>query len=469
MNSRDLQRLFQRDAAHAYAVLTRDHALEPEPKKGLKRLLHRARLAFLGLSYQLSPARRPLFALALFLLLGSLPRGGAASGPLLLDFSPPSTAERRHPGLSARPRAGGPRPRARRAGGGPRAAVRPAAARPAGSPAAVAHSYRTANEVGGDYYHLLPLPDGRPRCRRGCLRARHRRRAPHGDRQRHPEDVARPRPGAGRVAAAQPRDLRIGDEAHVHEHLLRRPGPGDGPLEYVCAGHPFPLLRRADGGSGAGQRPALGMRGPCSAGPARPPARRPAAGVQRRPCRGHSAARGSASASTASPPSSPPEAPPGRSTTRNPRLLRPPHRRRAPAGRPDADGDVVGCPRRHGGSRSNPHEQVQTPGACVEKSGRLVPRKVAGYLLRLTAVTRVLPKSSTITETSAQRRSGTVGFALPSHALTLESAGRPARDGTTLYLIGSGRQDFETQCAVASCDGTSNWKEGFFLQGSGQF
>src|SRR5262245_35142886 len=55
LNPRDLRRLFDRDAARAYAVLTREHSQEPEPQKGLKRFLFRAKLAFLGLSYKLSP------------------------------------------------------------------------------------------------------------------------------------------------------------------------------------------------------------------------------------------------------------------------------------------------------------------------------------------------------------------------------------------------------------------------------
>src|SRR6185295_12811689 len=66
MSSRDVGRLFNRDAAQAYAVLTREHHDGPEPKKGLKRLFYRARLAFLGLSYKLSPARRFLFACSCF-------------------------------------------------------------------------------------------------------------------------------------------------------------------------------------------------------------------------------------------------------------------------------------------------------------------------------------------------------------------------------------------------------------------
>src|SRR5947199_10248972 len=69
LESRDLKRLFDRDAARAYAVLTREHSQEAEPEKGLRRLLFRAKLAFLGLSYKLSPARRLVFGVSLLTFL----------------------------------------------------------------------------------------------------------------------------------------------------------------------------------------------------------------------------------------------------------------------------------------------------------------------------------------------------------------------------------------------------------------
>src|SRR4029077_14562685 len=65
LEPRDFKRLFDRDAARAYAVLTREHSQVPEPKKGMRRFLFRAKLAFLGLSYKLSPPRRLLFAASL--------------------------------------------------------------------------------------------------------------------------------------------------------------------------------------------------------------------------------------------------------------------------------------------------------------------------------------------------------------------------------------------------------------------
>ena len=61
LRKQDLQRLFQREAAEAYGVLTRDNVV-PEPADGWKRFWHRVRVVFLGLSYKLTPARRVLFA-----------------------------------------------------------------------------------------------------------------------------------------------------------------------------------------------------------------------------------------------------------------------------------------------------------------------------------------------------------------------------------------------------------------------
>ena len=62
LNPKDVRRLFDRDAARAYDVLTREHRQEQVPKDGVNRFLFRAKLAFLGLSYKLTPPRRLLFA-----------------------------------------------------------------------------------------------------------------------------------------------------------------------------------------------------------------------------------------------------------------------------------------------------------------------------------------------------------------------------------------------------------------------
>src|SRR6187549_341663 len=65
LDSRDLRRMFDKDAVRAYAVLTRGHDDTPEPKGRVGRFLYRVKLTFLGLSYKLTPARRLLFAASL--------------------------------------------------------------------------------------------------------------------------------------------------------------------------------------------------------------------------------------------------------------------------------------------------------------------------------------------------------------------------------------------------------------------
>jgi serine phosphatase RsbU (regulator of sigma subunit) len=65
MDERELRRLWDRDAPRVYKVLMRDRGGEPAPKGGLKRLFWRAKLLFLSVSEKLSPGRRAVFALAI--------------------------------------------------------------------------------------------------------------------------------------------------------------------------------------------------------------------------------------------------------------------------------------------------------------------------------------------------------------------------------------------------------------------
>ncbi|HEY4561367.1 MAG TPA: hypothetical protein VIJ36_00220, partial [Thermoanaerobaculia bacterium] len=93
LESRDFKRLFDRDAAQAYAVLTREHSQEPEPRKRLRRFFFRARIAFLGISYKLSPARRLLFGIAVLafffgLFSGTLVFHRGKTLNIQLDYSP---------------------------------------------------------------------------------------------------------------------------------------------------------------------------------------------------------------------------------------------------------------------------------------------------------------------------------------------------------------------------------------------
>jgi hypothetical protein len=271
MNSRDLQRLFQRDAANAYAVLTRDHVQEPEPKKGLKRLIHRTRLAFLGLSYKLTPARRLVFALALlFLLLGFTQDIQVSLDTdkieILVDFSPVwftlgffALVYLLALELVDRVRVRDELEVAREL---------QAALLPRDMPIvpgwSFAHSYRTANEVGGDYYDLMPLPDGRIALVVGDASG-------HGMAAGLVMAIANATlktaldldPAPERVAALLNRAIfRIGTKRTFMSIFYAVLDPATGALEYVCAGHPFPFIRRDDGRIeelGRGGLP-LGMR-----------------------------------------------------------------------------------------------------------------------------------------------------------------------------------------------------------------
>jgi Stage II sporulation protein E (SpoIIE) len=272
LSIRDFQRLFDRDAAHAYAVLTREHSQELEPA-GLRRWLFRARLAFLGLSSKLTPARRLLFTLALIgFLAGFLQQPTVAyksnAVRITIDFSPFWFAASllsliyllalelvdririRDELVVARELQADLLPNEIAAVSG----------------YTFAHSYRTANEVGGDYYDVTPLPDGRVALMMGDASG-------HGMAAGLVMAIANATlktgldldPSPERVVTLLNRTLcRTGTKRtfmSVFYGLLR---PDLGILEYVCAGHPFPYLRRENGEIeelGRGGLP-LGLRDP---------------------------------------------------------------------------------------------------------------------------------------------------------------------------------------------------------------
>lgn len=279
LSGRDLQRLFDRDAAQAYAVLTREHAREPEPEGRCKRFFHRARIAFLGLSYKLTPARRLLFALALiFFITGFLQepktvfedrRGDgdeASTSRVVVDFSPlmftlsfGSLIYLLALELVDRIRVRDELEVAREL---QRDLLPQEIATVPGY--TFAHSYRTANEVGGDYYDITPLPDGRVALMVGDASG-------HGMAAGLVMAIANATletaldldPSPERVLELLNRTLcRTGTTRTFMSLFYAVLTPGTGHLEYVCAGHPFPLLRRTDGSTeelGCGALP-LGMR-----------------------------------------------------------------------------------------------------------------------------------------------------------------------------------------------------------------
>jgi len=276
LKSRDVKRLFDRDAARAYQVLTREHSQEPEPKKGLRRVLFRARLGFLGLSYKLTPPRRLLFGLSLVAFVIALMSGSGIvySGrriSVTFGVSPFWTT------LSV---------------GGlvfllalelvDRVRVRDEleVARelqedllpnelPVVPGYLFAHSYRTANEVGGDFYDLTRLPDGR-------LSLVVADASGHGMAAGLVMAIANATlktaldldPSPERVLELLNRTLcRTGTKRTFMSVFYAVLTPETGELEYVCAGHPFPLLRRTGGRIeelGCGGFP-LGIREPLAA------------------------------------------------------------------------------------------------------------------------------------------------------------------------------------------------------------
>lgn len=249
----DLRRLFQRDAAHAYRVLTREQDLSREPAGKIRRFFFRAKVVFLGLSYKLTPARRVLFGVSIVAALLGMIRFEVVmdTEKLRVNFSPLwfmisiaglvfllalelvdrvlvrdelEVARQLQRDLlpSKAPEIPGYR---------------------------IAHSYRTANEIGGDYYDFLPLPDGRFGLVIGDASG-------HGMAAGLLMAIANAAlklavevdPAPERVTALLNRVLcRTGDRRAFMSLFYGLLTPSSGHLEYVCAGHPFPLLRRASG------------------------------------------------------------------------------------------------------------------------------------------------------------------------------------------------------------------------------
>jgi sigma-B regulation protein RsbU (phosphoserine phosphatase) len=278
LDRRDLRRLFDKDATRAYQVLTRGHEGTPEPKSGFKRFLYRVKLAFLGLSYKLTPARRILFAASLVaFLLGFVddPQVVMARGKTQwsLDFSPfwfglslAMMAYLLALELVDRIRVRDELEIAREL----QEDLLPHDVPPVPG-YDFAHSYRTANEVGGDYYDLTPLPDGRVSLLVGDASG-------HGMAAGLVMAIANATlktaldldPSPERVIALLNRTLcRTGTNRTFMSVFYALLDPQTGTMEYFCAGHPFPVLRRADGTLeelGCGCLP-LGMREPLEVHP----------------------------------------------------------------------------------------------------------------------------------------------------------------------------------------------------------
>jgi sigma-B regulation protein RsbU (phosphoserine phosphatase) len=258
LDRREIKRLWG-DAPAAYSVLTREHAKLPEPRGRFRRLRFRARLAFLGLSYKLTPARRAVFALSLIFLVVALATGSytyntVAHGHTVrvsIDYSPfwfllssGGLVFLLALELVDRVRVRDELQVARELQAEllPHGAIELPGYR-------LAHSYRTANEVGGDYYEVLALPDGRVALMVGDATG-------HGMASGLVMAIANATlktaldldPDPRRVIAVLNRTLcRTGTRRTFMTVFYALLSPATGELASVCAGHPFPLLRRADG------------------------------------------------------------------------------------------------------------------------------------------------------------------------------------------------------------------------------
>jgi hypothetical protein len=253
VRARDLPGEWRRDWKHSYAILTRDHDDEELPSSWFGRQWYRIKAFFLELSYRLSPARRLL--LLLCLIFAFLGMQTDSVGPIadeieiwqhpqlmllaivglvfLLIFELADRVQVRDELEVARqlqsdllPQAG-----------------------PAVEGYEFAFSYRSANTVGGDYYDFLELEDGRLAIAVGDASG-------HGmaaamlmaisnstvrlasDIDPEPRAVAR-LVNRALVGSGGPRSFLT-----LFYALLE---PVTGRLDFVCAGHPFPLLRRSGG------------------------------------------------------------------------------------------------------------------------------------------------------------------------------------------------------------------------------
>ena len=265
---RDLPRLWRRDWQRAYGIITRDHPEEEEPKGWFRRWWFRTKTLFVEFTSRLSPSRRLLFALSLVLAVLGLQTDQVKIGtetietwqhPILLFFSVLGLVFLLVLELADRIQVRDELEVARQL----QSDLLPREA-PAIEGYRFVFSYRSANTVGGDYYEFLPLADGRLALAVGDASG-------HG--------IA-----AAMLMAISNATLRLAVDtdpaplavAEMMNRALMGTGgprafltlfyallePVSGRLEYICAGHPFPLLRRQSGAIvklGSGSFP-LGLR-----------------------------------------------------------------------------------------------------------------------------------------------------------------------------------------------------------------
>lgn len=273
LEANEFRRLFDRDAARTYAVLSRDHADDREPSTRFRRIWHRAKIAFFGLSSKLTPARRLLFAISLaagFLALmqvrfeGDGPGVSVDPSPLYVIIAVGGLVYLLALELTDRILVRDELEVARQL----QRDLLPRQA-PEVPGWELAHSYRTANEVGGDYYDFYVLDDGRLAIIAGDASG-------HGMAAGLVMAIANATSklaldidaDPGKVAEMLNRALwRTGTRRNFMTLFYGLLDPDTGALDFVCAGHPFPVLRRASGECvelGEGSFP-LGLQQACPA------------------------------------------------------------------------------------------------------------------------------------------------------------------------------------------------------------
>ncbi len=253
LNVRDLKRLFGEDASKAYRVLSRDQDLPSTEDDDFTGFLRKIKIVFLGIARKLSPARRLIFTIAVVAtvlgLLGGKEFTWGAEGTsisvgtgsfyliaAIIGFAFLFTME-----LVDRIRVRDELEVARQL----QADLLPQSA-PIVPGYSFAHSYRTANEVGGDYYDISILPDGRIAVVIGDASG-------HGIAAGLLMAIANATlktavevdPAPDKVAQLLNSTLyRTGDRRAFMTLFYALLEPDTGSLQYVCAGHPFPLVVR---------------------------------------------------------------------------------------------------------------------------------------------------------------------------------------------------------------------------------
>ncbi|MEO7795427.1 MAG: PP2C family protein-serine/threonine phosphatase [Thermoanaerobaculia bacterium] len=263
LTGEEVRNLFDRDARSAYTVLMRDREAQVANVSGLKRYFLAGKLLFLSLSEKLSPRRRLLFGVAMVAAIAGMidpqlswmegDKSETLSGSgaffmisivallLLLAFEMVDRVLVRDEIQIARQLQRELLPKAS----------------PDLPGYGFAHSSRTANDIGGDYYQFHRLPDGRMAIvvadasghgmAAGLLMAIANATL-HIALELDPSPVA--------VSTLLHRAIwRTGDRRSFLTLFYALLDPSSGEIEYVCAGHPFPLVRRL---SGEIEEPALG-------------------------------------------------------------------------------------------------------------------------------------------------------------------------------------------------------------------